>query len=102
MGIYVFPRYSYAQIPENILVERGNVSDQVLYLSDINYSKAQVGWGTLTYDKTLDNANLILKVNNYSTVFKKGIWAHATSTIEYDISEYKEYAYFTTEYYRPK
>ena len=29
---------------------------------------------------------------------KKGIWAHATSTLEYDISNYKDYAYFTVFY----
>lgn len=98
MGIYVFPRKSYAQIPESILYERGNVAEQVLYLSDISYTKAQVGWGIISLDKTQDNAGLVLKVNNYSTAFKKGIWAHATSTIEYDISEYKDYAYFTTYY----
>ncbi|WP_368408264.1 NPCBM/NEW2 domain-containing protein, partial [uncultured Duncaniella sp.] len=33
-----------------------------------------------------------------TTIIKKGIWAHATSTLEYDISSYKDYAYFTTYY----
>lgn len=91
------PAKSYS-LPDNILNDRGNVSEQMIYLSDIEYSKASVGWGTLTFDKTQDNAGLTLKLDGYSTVFKKGIWAHATSTIEYDISEYKDYAYFTTYY----
>lgn len=54
--------------------------------------------GNLAVDKTQFNTPLTLVVNGSSTVFKKGIWAHATSTIEYDISQYKEYAYFTTYY----
>lgn len=91
------PAKSYS-LPDNILNDRGNVQDQMIYLSDIEYSKASVGWGTLTFDKTQDNAGLTLKLDGYSTVFKKGIWAHATSTIEYDISEYQDYAYFTTYY----
>lgn len=91
------PTRSYS-LPDNILNDRGNVAEQMVYLSDIEYSKASVGWGTLTFDKTQDNGGLTLKVNGYSTVFKKGIWAHATSTIEYDISDYKDYAYFTTYY----
>lgn len=33
------------ELPENILNDRGNVSEQVKYLSDMEYSKASVGWG---------------------------------------------------------
>lgn len=89
---------SYAQIQENVLIDRGNVEEQVRFLSDIPYSKAQVGWGNVSLDKTQSNTPLTLVLNGSSTVFKKGIWAHATSTVEYDISEYKDYAYFSTYY----
>jgi len=34
----------------------------------------------------------------HSVVVKKGIWAHATSTVEYNISNYKDYDYFITYY----
>ncbi len=60
--------------------------------------KAQIGWKTIGLDKTNDNANLVMRIDNSSVVVKKGIWAHATSTVEYDISAYKDYAYFTTYY----
>jgi len=90
---------SYAQILGDVILDRGNVEEQVLYLSDIPYMKAQVGWGNVALDKTQSNTSLILVLNGSSTVFKKGIWAHATSTVEYDVSEYKdEYPYFTTYY----
>ncbi len=74
-----------------------NNSDEVLYLSDIPYKKAQVGWGTLGLDKTNSNTSLIMNINGSSVVVKKGIFAHATSTVEYDISSY-DYDYFTVYY----
>ncbi len=73
-------------------------TDQVLYLSDIPYSKGQVAWGSISLDKTQDNTAFTMLLNGSTTVIKKGIWAHATSTLEYDISSYKDYAYFTTYY----
>ena len=90
--------HSYAILPKEVLFDRSNVKDQILYLSDITYNKAQVGWGTISLDKTQSNTPLTLILNGSSTVFTKGIWAHATSTLEYDISNYKEYSYFTTYY----
>ncbi|HBA37654.1 MAG TPA: hypothetical protein DCY94_02935, partial [Firmicutes bacterium] len=98
IGIVYNINLSYAQTLENVLIERGNVSGQIMYLSDLTFTKAQVGWGNVSLDKTQSNTPLTLVVNGASTVFKKGIWAHATSTIEYDISEYKDYAYLTTYY----
>ncbi len=90
--------HSYAQMQEDILLDNA-IEDEVLFLSDIPYTKAQVGWGKVALDKTQDNGSLILILNGYSTVFDKGIWAHATSTVEYDITKYKEdYTYFTTYY----
>ena len=75
-----------------------NKENQVVYLSDIPYSKAQVAWGNVSLDKTQDNAAFSMLLNGSTTVIKKGIWAHATSTLEYDISNYKDYAYFTVYY----
>lgn len=88
---------SYAQIPQNVL-NTTNKDNEVIYLSDIPFQKAEVGWKTIGLDKTNDNASLIMKIDNSSAVVKKGIWAHATSTVEYDISKYKDYDYFTTYY----
>ena len=63
-----------------------NKSEQeVLYLSDIPYQKAQIGWKTIGLDKTNDNAALVMRIDGSSVVVKKGIWAHATSTVEYEI-----------------
>jgi len=82
----------------DVLSYNSKASDDVVYLSDIPYMKAQIGWKTIGLDKTNDNANLVMRIDNSSVVVKKGIWAHATSTVEYDISAYKDYTYFTTYY----
>ena len=64
--------------------------EDVVYLSDIPYMKAEIGWKTIGLDKTVDNAALTMNIDGTATVIKKGIWAHATSTVEYDISNYKD------------
>lgn len=81
---------------KNISFDNIDSTDKVLYLSDIPYSKGQVAWGNISLDKTQDNASFTMLLNGSTTLVKKGIWAHATSTLEYDISNYKDYAYFTT------
>ncbi len=73
-------------------------SSEAVYLSDIPYLKAEIGWKTIGLDKTVDNAALTMKIDGSAVVIKKGIWAHATSTVEYDISKYKDYDYFITYY----
>ncbi len=83
---------------KNLSFDNVGSTDQVVYLSDIPYSKAQTAWGSIMLDKTTDNAQLTMLLNGSTSVIKKGIWAHATSTLEYDISNYKDYAYFTTYY----
>ena len=119
VAVFLFEntKVSYGGIkPYNVLTYNGNskeseeetgmaVSDNnstkesdVVFLSDIPYSKAQVGWGNISVDKTQDNKSLTMMVNGSTILIKKGIWAHATSTVEYDISNYKDYAYFTVFY----
>ena len=95
----------YFEAKRTIKTENGKVLsynefkvEDVVYLSDIPYQKAQVDWGTLGLDKTNSNTSLILNIEGASVVVKKGIFAHATSTVEYDISNYKDYDYFMTYY----
>ncbi len=79
-------------------IDLADSNSEVVFLSDIPYSKVQVGWGNIALDKTSDNTALTMLLNGSTTLIKKGIWAHATSTVEYDISNYKDYAYFTVYY----
>lgn len=82
-----------------VLSYNKSTDEDVLYLSDIPYQKAQIGWGTIGLDKTNSNTALAMNIDGTAVIVKKGIWAHATSTVEYDISNYaNDYDYFTTYY----
>ena len=85
---------------DSIFVDNGGSSSDVVYLSDIPFASAKVGWGNLTLDKNgVNNGGITLNVNGTATTFQKGIFAHATSTVDYDISEYSaEYSHFVTYY----
>ncbi len=88
----------------NVLANNEEKStSQFCYLSDIKYDAKQssVGWGSITLDQNLDskyNQGLItLIVNGQQRKFIKGVSAHATSTLIYDISGL-DYDYFSTYY----
>lgn len=89
-----------AETDKNIFVDNGGADSDVVYLSDIPYANAKVGWGNLTLDKNgVNNGGITLNVNGSATTFNKGIFAHATSTVDYDISQYSsEYSHFVTYY----
>ena len=82
-------------------IEVQATESQYCYLSDIKYipGKSSVGWGSITLDKNLEakyNDGLItLNIDGKKTQFLKGISAHATSTIVYDLTNYN-YDYFTS------
>ena len=91
---------SYRQNSAEESITTYNSQSQFCYLSDIPYIKEQssVGWGSITYDKNLDtkynNGLITLKIDGEKRYFIKGVAAHATSTLVYDISAY-DYDYFT-------
>lgn len=91
---------SAAEADKSIFVDNGGADSDVVYLSDIPYASAKVGWGSLTLDKNgVNNGGITLNVNGSATTFHKGIFAHATSTVDYDVSQYSsEYPYFVTYY----
>ncbi len=68
------------------------------YISDIDCLESRVGWGSLGKDED-SNGNLItLKVENNLFSFNKGIFAHATSYLIYDLSEYNNYYKYFVSY----
>lgn len=71
-------------------------SGNFLYLSDVDYVKDQsyVGYDEIRYDEVNGGGKITVKVENNAIAFEKGIWAHATSQVTYDISQY-DYKYFT-------
>ncbi len=83
------------------LAENNESEDMCKYLSDIDYikDKSSVEWGSITLDSNLEtqhnNGLITLMIDGKKTHFLKGVSAHATSTLIYDISKYK-YDYFST------
>lgn len=71
-------------------------SEDVTYLSDISYIDKQsyTKWDKIRYDEASNEQKISIKIENNTFTFDKGIWAHATSQVTYDISNY-DYKYFT-------
>ena len=82
------------------LSKNNEAQDMCKYLSDIEYVKDQssVEWGSITLDSNLENQYnnglITLIVKGKKTHFLKGVSAHATSTLIYDITDY-DYDYFS-------
>jgi len=58
-----------------------------VYLSDIDWVSATVGWGTIQKDRSIDGNTITLRGENGQPVtYQKGIGTHAISEIVYDIS----------------
>lgn len=65
-----------------------------IYLSDLRQSdlkEQSVGHGTLMLDKNTSGSILSLLTNKETSYFKKGLGAHATAHLLYDVSDYVKY-----------
>ena len=94
--------FSFMLIFLGIFTEEVQATEkQYEYLSDIKYvtNQSSVGWGSITLDKNLEsqynNGLITLIVDGQQKQFLKGISAHATSTLVYDITDY-DYDFLTT------
>ena len=69
---------------------------KLIYLSDIPHmSKSTTKYGTILNDITSSNTKITVKIGGTATSFDKGIWAHATSDVYYDLRNFQEYDYFS-------
>ncbi len=95
MGSEVTLENQEVMTPLNISKQQVEESDFV-YLSDINYiaSQSRSGWGSLLKDTTSAGSKIAVKVEGAYYTFDKGMWAHATSQLVYDLRDY-DYKYFT-------
>lgn len=71
-------------------------SPEFVYLSDISYSSAKVGWGKIHLNETDSGGEFSVRVEGGNYSFEKGIWAHASSEVVYDLTNYQDYDYLTT------
>lgn len=63
------------------------------YLSDLEETSAKVGYGSFMKDKSISGKTITLLRNETPVAFEKGLGAHASSSIVYDIGE-SGYKYF--------
>ncbi len=98
-----FPRMFTSHVTTNVNLENYAVGstitkngDAFVYLSDMEYIKNQskTAWGSILKDTTSNGSKISVKVEGAYYTFDKGMWAHATSTLVYDITDYN-YKYFT-------
>ncbi len=83
----------------NLLDSSSSSAKQYQYLSDIEYisNLSNTGWGSIKLDQNLNGKNITLNVDGEVLEFNKGITAHATSTVVFDVSSYSQtYSRFTT------
>lgn len=76
-----------------------NNNTQFMYLSDMGYMSnlSHTAWGDIKLDQTLEGGTIKLNVDGEALEFNKGITAHATSTVVFDVSHYSnQYSRFTT------
>lgn len=68
-----------------------------IYLSNLDYieNKSSVEWGNIEKDQTTDGNKITVRVENGVYSFDKGMWAHAKSTLVYDLRELN-FDYFTS------
>ena len=66
------------------------------YLSDLTPLSKSIGYGSLQIDQNISGDLISFKVDGQRTYFYKGLIAHATSTLVYDIGESHNFDYFST------
>lgn len=108
LALYFRVNYKdYAVNNEEIILYKSQNNDQTvlenglkkeLYISDIDAIKAQTGWGQVKKDEDANGNLITLKIENNLFAFTKGMWAHATSTLVYDLSSYNNYYKYFVAY----
>lgn len=70
--------------------------NEYVYLSDMEYfPSSKAGYGSIQKDKNIEGGTITVNLDGVATPFERGMGAHATSTLYYDLSEYTEYTRFS-------
>ncbi len=72
--------------PSTVVNFEGKAPDDVIYLSDYDYlAGSNTGWGSIRKDQTAAGQPITVRFENSDVTFEKGIWAHASSNVYYDL-----------------
>lgn len=95
-GIELSSPVKNENIKNQTIMYMNSNTDNSTYLSDIEYiaDQSYTRYDKIRNDEVSGGNKITLKVENNIFTFNKGIWAHATSQVTYDISKYN-YKYFT-------
>lgn len=67
-----------------------------VYMSDLEPIEKRIGYGELGNDADLSGNPIAMMIEGNYFSFKKGLFAHANSTLVYDLTNYSDYNYFVT------
>ncbi|MCD8203108.1 MAG: NPCBM/NEW2 domain-containing protein [Prevotella sp.] len=92
MALLITPTIAYASDTTSDASDSG-----VVYLSDLDRVSTSIGYGQIGIDQNSNGNQISVYVNGRRKYFDKGIFAHAKSTLVYDLTNYNnEYDYFIT------
>ena len=76
-----------------------SVAKKYIFLSDLEYDQkmSYAGWSTIKKDTNINDGIITLNAEGETIEFEKGLGAHATSALVFDVSEYStQFTRFTT------
>ncbi len=81
---------------ESIIINLVSANTSYKYLADIEETSVKVGYGIFKKNKNDSNEMISLIINNQRTYSMNALYAHASSTIIYDISKYPSFDTFSS------
>lgn len=63
-----------------------STNSKYMYLSDVDPVLAEVGWGSFLKDEDSNGNSISMYYDGALKTFEKGLWAHATSNLYYDLN----------------
>lgn len=71
-------------------------SDNYIYLSEMEYlPESKVGYDKIKKDENIEGGKISVYLDGAATFFDRGMAAHATSALYYDLSNYSDYTRFS-------
>lgn len=86
------------QISAENIIDFGAADQNGLFLdlTDVDYMPSStVAYDVIRKNQTSSGAKISLRFDDEVRTFNKGIWAHATSNLDYDLRNYQDYDYLT-------
>lgn len=103
LGIVMIISITFSNLPylDLLFITEVNAEGNYVYLSDLEWDSAVSAWNDArALKKDASEGGLIsLLINGEKTYFLKGIFAHATSTVIYNLSDYTSKGYDTFSAY---